>query len=53
MTIQLALPALVLFAGLALFWFGNAKAQDVGRIMFACGLLVSLFEYAGRTFHLG
>lgn len=40
--IAIALPLLVCVAGLVLY-FASAKAQHIGLVMFAAGLLVTLF----------
>jgi len=47
-------PAVVLIAGVLLYVLPtNAKLQEIGRLMFACGLLVLTFTIAGHTLRLG
>jgi len=58
MTITAFVPALVLLAGALLYLLardGAAKpaAAELGRLAFACGLLVLLLLFAGRTITLG
>ncbi len=50
MTIYLApLTALV---GILMYGFaGNSKLQEIGRIMFAFGLLATLMETGSKVFH--
>lgn len=49
----LIFPVLFAFVGLLVYLVSsNAKAQEVGRIIFACGLLVSLWAMSARVFHL-
>lgn len=44
------LPLLVCIIGLVIYALTtNAKASELGRIMFAFGLLVSLFQVAGEV----
>ena len=57
MNLAIILPVLVCLLGLVLWLVASAPATkataaDVGRIMFAFGLLVSLMVLAGKTFHL-
>ena len=48
------LPVIVLVLGLLLYVLPvNAKLQELGRIMFFCGLLALCFAYAGRTVRIG
>lgn len=47
------LPALIALAGLVVYVLaGNPKAQELGRLMFACGLLVVCLVLAGRMVRL-
>jgi Na+/phosphate symporter len=50
MTLGLAL--LVMVVGGILYWIGNPKAAELGRIMFFCGLLVVLWS-GGKAVHIG
>jgi hypothetical protein len=51
MTVIIWLPALVLVAGVLMYALAtNPKVSEMGRLMFACGLLVLLFESATRVF---
>ncbi len=48
------LPVLTMFVGgLVYTATTTAKAVEVGRIMFACGLLVTLAVFAGHVLKLG
>jgi len=48
MSIGLALSVLVFLLGVAFYWWAkNPKLIEIGRIMFAVGLLVSLFQLHG------
>jgi len=47
------LPALVALVGLVVYVLAsNGKAQEIGRLMFACGLLVTMFVVARTTVRL-
>ena len=44
------LAILVCIAGALIYAFAsNAKVAEIGRLMFACGLLVALFAAGGKT----
>ena len=44
------IPALILVIGLLLYALAsNGKVQEIGRIMFACGMLVTTWVLATRT----
>lgn len=48
MTISLALPILAWILGLLLYFLPlNPKIQEVGRILFFCGILATLFLFGG------
>jgi Na+/phosphate symporter len=51
--ITIYLAPLIALAGVLIYALAaNPKAVEIGRIMFACGLLVALLEFAsGRVFH--
>jgi hypothetical protein len=49
MHITFAVPLVVSMAGLITYWYTNGKLSDIGRVMFACGLLVTLFQIAGKV----
>ncbi len=47
------LPLLVCIVGLLAYALAsNGKVQELGRLSFACGLLVTLWELAGRVLRL-
>ncbi|HTP29345.1 MAG TPA: hypothetical protein VMK12_27235 [Anaeromyxobacteraceae bacterium] len=47
------LPLLVAVVGVLVYFAStNPKAQEVGRLMFGCGLLVTLLEFRGPLIHL-
>lgn len=47
MTVALIIPLLVALIGMVVYILAaNGKAQELGRLMFACGLLVTLFAVA-------
>jgi len=48
MVIWLA-PLVMLIGLLAYALSSNGKVSELGRVAFACGLLVSLFEFAGHA----
>ncbi len=53
MTLIASIPLLVSLVGAVLYTLAsNAKVAEVGRLMFACGLLVALFGVAGHVVHL-
>ena len=44
------IPLLVALIGVLMYALAtNPKVQEIGRIMFFCGLLVTLFEVAGHV----
>lgn len=48
LTLNLATPVLVLILGVLLYFVAaNPKAQECGRLMFACGLLAALLTFGG------
>lgn len=49
MDISLALSVVSLVAGLVLYLISTGKVQDVGRIMFAAGLLATLLRFGGHV----
>jgi hypothetical protein len=47
------IPVLVALAGALLYGLAaNPKVAEIGRLMFACGLLVFLFGVAGHSVKL-
>ena len=50
----LLLPLLVCVLGLVVYMAAstNAKLAECGRLMFACGLLVTLLRFAGHVLRL-
>lgn len=47
MTVVLLLPLIVALVGLIVYALSaNAKVAELGRLAFACGLLVTLFAFA-------
>ena len=49
----IAIALLVALAGLLMYGFAaNPKLQEVGRIMFFDGLLVTLLRFSEKTMHL-
>lgn len=53
MTIIAIIPLLACIAGLLIYVLAsNPKLTELGRIAFACGLLVTLAVFAGHTVHL-
>lgn len=42
-------PLFMLIGLLAYGFSANAKVAEIGRLAYACSLLVSLFEFAGRV----
>jgi hypothetical protein len=48
MTVTILVPLLVCILGLLVYALAtnNAKAAEAGRLAYACGLLVALFEVA-------
>lgn len=55
MTLVAILPALVCLVGLVLMVVGKGKPlmSQIGLVMFACGLLVTLFAVADKSVKLG
>ena len=55
MNISFGLSMAVTLVGLALYLLSGAgKRQDLGRIMFAAGLLATLLKFAGTAaLHIG
>ena len=52
MTLSFALCVAVLLLGLVLYYLTTGKPQELGRIMFAVGLLVTLLRFSGTlTLH--
>lgn len=53
MSISILLPLLVCILGLLVYALAaSPKVQELGRLAYACGLLVSLFALAGRVLRL-
>jgi hypothetical protein len=52
MQITFAIPLAVMLVGLLMYGLTGGKPSDIGRVMFACGLLVTLFQVAGRALHV-
>lgn len=53
MTLITSIPLLVSLIGAALYVLAsNAKVVEIGRLMFACGLLVALFGVAAHVVRL-
>lgn len=54
MDISFAISVAVLIAGLILYLVASGKPSDIGRIMFAAGLLAALLRFAARAaLHIG
>lgn len=54
MTLITSVPFLVcLLGGIVYAISSSTKAQELGRLAFACGLLVALFAVASRMVHFG
>ena len=54
MSITLALPILAWILGLVLYFLANPKIQEIGRILFATGMLATLLLFAGSGgLHIG
>lgn len=53
MTIIAIVPAVICLLGAVLWGWAQNKAADAGRIMFAAGLLVTLFQMATHTLRIG
>lgn len=52
MTLWIILPALVAVVGVLVYALAsNAKVAEIGRLAYACGLLVTLFELATHVVH--
>ncbi len=46
------IPGVCLIVGLAVWLFaGNPKAAEIGKILFAVGLLVLVLAFGGETVH--
>jgi len=45
-------PVVVMILGLLLFGYADGKAGAIGERMFICGLLVTLFVFAGHVLRL-
>lgn len=53
MTITIIVPLLVALIGLVTYALAtNAKIAEIGRLAYACGLLVTLFEIATHVVKL-
>ncbi len=53
MTVTILIPLLVCIVGLLVYALAsNAKVQELGRIAYACGLLVTLFVLATKVVKL-
>lgn len=44
-------PLLIALIGLLVYVLANNKAQELGRIMFLCGVMVTCYQFAGKMFH--
>ncbi len=54
MSISFALPILAWILGLVLYFIGNAKVQEIGRILFLCGMMATLLLFGGSGgLHIG
>ena len=54
MDISFAISIAVMIAGLILYLVAAGKPNELGRIMFAAGLLAALLKFAGRAaLHIG
>jgi len=51
MTITAIIPVIVCLIGMLVFLLTSGDAKELGRGAYWCGLLVSLFVFAGRTVH--
>jgi len=53
MSLSILLPLLVAIIGMLVYALSaNAKVQELGRLAYGCGLLVTLFELATHVVHL-
>jgi Na+/phosphate symporter len=53
MSIALIIPALIALVGLLIYVLAaKAEAKEIGRLMFGCGLLVTLFAVAHNVVKL-
>jgi len=53
MSAILILPLLVCILGMLIYALAaNAKVAELGRLAFGCGLLVTLFAFAGHAVRL-
>lgn len=51
---MILLPWLIALLGVLLYALaGNPKVQELGRLAFACGLLVALWRMAGAVVRFG
>lgn len=54
MTVTAAVPVLAAVLGLLVYLLAsNPKAAEAGRLMYAAGVLVALFQAAGQVLRLG
>ncbi len=54
MSLSLALSVAVMIVGLALYLLAAPpKPQEIGRLMFACGLLAALLLQVGGSLRIG
>ncbi|MGH8748809.1 MAG: hypothetical protein ACREU5_06855 [Burkholderiales bacterium] len=52
MTITILLPLAVALLGALLYGFAPGKAQELGRLMFAMGLLAAMIHLSARVLEL-
>lgn len=53
MTVTAYIPALVAVIGLLVYFLATkGETKETGRLMFACGLLVTLFTLASKVVRL-
>lgn len=53
MNLQLAVPVLVIIVGLLMWRYAAPpKVAETGKIMFACGFLVTLMAVSGHVLHI-
>lgn len=52
MTLIAYLPLMFALLGLMIYGFVPGKAQEIGRLMFACGWLVTMFSLASKVLKL-
>lgn len=53
MTLIVVVPILVMIVGILLWALTVGKPSDAGKIMFAVGLLVTVFQVATKVIHIG